>query len=262
MGKAGMSYECFKLSIEDYVAVVTMDRPPVNAQNAVFRDEITRIFDGLSDDDSVRAIVLIGSGNMFSAGADIKERRGIKPEAGFYRRHNRVTRESFYAIMECEKPVIGAINGPALGAGLALAASCDILVASDNATLGMPEIDVGLMGGAKFINMLFPRSKARRMLLTGERVSGPDLYRLGVVEACVPRDELLDAAMAIATEIASKSPLAIRMTKQALNTTDNLSLRDGYRYEQDLTVAMSHTEDAAEAQAAFVEKRKPVFKGR
>ena len=81
--------------------------------------------------------------------------------------------------MECEKPVIGAINGPALGAGLALAASCDILVCSDNAVLGMPEIDVGLMGGAKFINMLFPRSKARRMLLTGERVPGPELYRLG-----------------------------------------------------------------------------------
>jgi enoyl-CoA hydratase len=257
-----MSYECFKVSVEDYVAVVTMDRPPVNAQNAAFRDEITRIFDSMSDDDNVRAIILTGSGNMFSAGADIKERRGIKADAGFYRRHNRITRESFYAIMECEKPVIGAINGPALGAGLALAASCDILVASENAVLGMPEIDVGLMGGAKFINMLFPRSKARRMLLTGERVPGPELYRLGVVEACVPRERLMEPAMEIARQIASKSPLAVKVTKQALNTTDNLSLRDGYRYEQDLTVAMSHTEDAAEAQAAFVEKRKPVFKGR
>ena len=257
-----MSYECFKVDVENGIAVVTMDRPPVNAQNAKFRDEITSIFDTFSDDSDIRVIILTGSGNMFSAGADIKERRGIAAEAGFYRRHNRVTRESFYAIMECEKPVIGAINGPALGAGLALAASCDILVCSANAVLGMPEIDVGLMGGAKFINMLFPRSKARRMLLTGERVPGPELYRLGVVEACVPRDGLLESAMEIAREIASKSPLAVKVTKQALNTTDNLGLRDGYRYEQDLTVAMSHTEDAAEAQAAFVEKRKPVFKGR
>jgi len=257
-----MSYECFKVEIDRNVAVVTMDRPPVNAQNSVFRDEITRIFDGLSDDENVRVIILTGSGNMFSAGADIKERRGISADAGFYRRHNRITRESFYSIMECEKPVIGALNGPALGAGLALAASCDILVASENAVLGMPEIDVGLMGGAKFINMLFPRSKARRMLLTGERVPGPELYRLGVVEACVPREQLMEPAMEIARAIASKSPLAVKVTKQALNTTDNLGLRDGYRFEQDLTVAMSHTEDAAEAQAAFVEKRKPVFKGR
>jgi enoyl-CoA hydratase len=218
--------------------------------------------DELSDRDDCRAVVLTGAGDVFSAGADLKERRGIVAEAGFYRRHNRVTRESFYAILECEKPVIGALNGPALGAGLALAACCDILVAAENASLGMPEIDVGLMGGAKYINMLFPRSKARRMLLTGQRVPASELYRLGVVEACVPRDRLMAAAMEIATEIAAKSPLAVRLTKQALNTTDNLSLRDGYRYEQELTVAMSKTEDAREAQAAFVEKREPVFVGR
>jgi len=257
-----MSYECFELELRDQVATVTMNRPPVNAQNRKFRDEITEIFDELSDSDLCRAIVLTGAGKTFSAGADIKERRGIAAEAGFYRRHNRVTRESFYAILECEKPVIGAVNGPALGAGLALAACCDILVASENAVLGMPEIDVGLMGGAKYINMLFPRSRARRMLLTGMRVSGPELYRLGVVEDCVAPGKLMDEALAIAREIAQKSPLAVRVTKQALNVTDNLSLRDGYRYEQDLTVAMSKTEDAREAQAAFVEKRTPNFVGR
>jgi enoyl-CoA hydratase len=257
-----MPFECFKLEFNDHIAVLTMDRPPVNAQNRQFRDELTAIMDELSDREDCRCVILTGAGDIFSAGADIKERRGIVAEAGFYRRHNRVTRESFYAILECEKPVIGALNGPALGAGLALAACCDILVAAENASLGMPEIDVGLMGGAKYINMLFPRSKARRMLLTGQRVSGPELYRLGAVEACVPRDELMAAAMAIAAEIARKSPLAVRMTKQALNTTDNLSLRDGYRYEQDLTVAMSKTEDAKEAQAAFIEKRAPVFVGR
>jgi enoyl-CoA hydratase len=257
-----MSYECFKVDIADQIATVTMDHPPVNAQNRRFRDEITAIFDELSDRDDVRAVILTGAGEIFSAGADIKERRGISAQAGFYRQHNRVTRESFYAILECEKPVIGALNGPALGAGLALAACCDILVASEKAVLGMPEIDVGLMGGAKYVNMLFPRSKARRMLLTGERVAGTDLYRLGVVEDCVAPEELMAAAMAIAAEIAAKSPLAVRVTKQALNTTENLGLRDGYRYEQDLTVAMSKTDDAREAQAAFVEKRAPVFTGR
>ena len=248
-----MSYECFKIEVADQVAVVTMDRPPVNAQNRRFRDEIIAIFDELSERDDVRAVILTGAGKVFSAGADIKERRGITTEAGYYRQHNRVTRESFYAILECEKPVIGAINGPALGAGLALVAVCDILVASESAVLGMPEIDVGLMGGAKYVNMLFPRSKARRMLLTGQRVDGRDLFRLGVVEACVAPDELIDAAKEIAAEIASKSPLAVKVTKETLNTTDNLGLRDGYRYEQDLTVSMSKSDDAKEALAAFVE---------
>jgi enoyl-CoA hydratase len=257
-----MSYECFQLDVTDHIATVTMDRPPVHAQNRLFRDEITEIFDRLSDRDDVRVVILTASGEIFSAGADIKERQGIVAEAGFYRQHNRVTRESFYAILECEKPVIGAINGPALGAGLALVACCDILVASETAVLGMPEIDVGLMGGAKYINMLFPRSKARRMLLTGQRISGPELYRLGVVEDCVAPERLMAAALEIAAEIAAKSPLAIRVTKQALNTTENLSLRDGYRYEQELTVAMSKSEDAREAQAAFIEKRAPVFTGR
>lgn len=257
-----MSYECFKVDVAEYIATVTIDRPPVNAQNRRFRDEIIDIFDDLSDREDVRVVILTGAGKTFSAGADIKERQGIVAESGFYRRHNRVTRESFYAVMECEKPVIAAINGPALGAGLSLVASADILVASENAVLGMPEIDVGLMGGAKYINMLFGRSRARHMLLTGERVPGPELYRLGVVEACVAPDELLPKAREIAAKIASKSPLAVRTTKHALNATEELSLRDGYRFEQDLTVAMSHTEDAKEAQAAFVEKRKPEFKGR
>ncbi|MBT3372891.1 MAG: enoyl-CoA hydratase/isomerase family protein [Rhodospirillaceae bacterium] len=257
-----MSYEYLQVDIAEHVALVTMNNPPVNAQNRPFRDELTAIFDELSDREDVRAIILTGAGKVFSAGADIKERQGIKVGAGFYRQHNRVTRESFYAILECDKPVIGALNGAALGAGLALAACCDILIASENAVLGMPEIDVGLMGGAKYVNMLFPRSKARRMLLTGKRVGGAEMYRMGVVEDCVAPDKLIDAAKEIAYEIAAKSPLAIRVTKQALNTTDNLGLRDGYRYEQELTVAMSKTEDAEEAQAAFVEKRPPVFKGR
>lgn len=257
-----MSYGYFQVEVADYVALVTMDNPPVNAQSRPFRDELTAIFDELSDREDVRAIILTGAGKVFSAGADIKERQGITAEAGFYRQHNRVTRESFYAILECEKPVIGALNGAALGAGLALAACCDILIASEDAVLGMPEIDVGLMGGAKYVNMLFPRSKARRMLLTGKRVGCAEMYRMGVVEDCVAPERLIDAAMEIAKEIAVKSPLAIRVTKQALNTTDNLGLRDGYRYEQELTVAMSRTDDAKEAQAAFVEKRPPVFKGK
>ena len=257
-----MDLETVKLSISDYVATVAMDRPPVNAQNARMRTELTWVFDSISDRDDVRVAILTGTGNMFSAGADIKERPGVVKEPGDYLRHNRVTRECFYSIKECAKPVIAAVNGPAMGAGYALMVFCDIMLASDNAFVSMPEIDVGLSGGARMLLELFPKSKARRMFFTGCRVPAAELYRLGVIEACVPREQLMDEALAIAREIAAKSPLAMRYAKDDINTIEELSLRDAYRYEQNITIALSKTEDAREAQQAFIERRPPVFKGR
>jgi len=257
-----MDLETVKLSIRDHIATVVMDRPPVNAQNAQMRTELTWVFDTISDRDDVRAAILTGTGNIFSAGADIKERPTVVKEPGDYLRHNRVTRECFYSIKECAKPVIAAVNGPAMGAGYALMVFCDIMVASDNAFVSMPEIDVGLSGGARMLLELFPKSKARRMFFTGCRVPAAELYRLGVIEACVAREQLMDAAMTIAREIAAKSPLAMRYAKEDMNAIEEMSLRDAYRYEQNITVALSKTEDAREAQLAFIERRAPVFKGR
>jgi enoyl-CoA hydratase len=157
--------------------------------------------------------------------------------------------------------VIGAINGPAIGAGYAIMACCDILLASENAFVQMPEIDVGLAGGAKFLER-FPRSKARTMFFTGRRVPATELHRIGVIEACVPREKLMDAATDIAREIAAKSPIAVTKAKRAFNAVEEMPFRDGYRFEQTVTVELSKTEDAREAQRAFVEKRKPVFRGR
>jgi len=251
-----------KLTVADYIAVVELNRPPVNAQNAQMRTELTWVFDSISDRDDVRCAILTGTGNMFSAGADIKERPSVVKQPGDYHRHNRVTRECFYSIKECTKPVIAAVNGPAMGAGYALMVFCDIMLASDNAFVSMPEIDVGLSGGARMLLELFPKSKARRMFFTGCRVSAPELYRMGVIEACVPREQLMEEAMKIAREIAAKSPLAMRWAKEDANTIEEMSIRDAYRYEQNITVALSKTEDAREAQMAFIEKRAPVFKGR
>jgi enoyl-CoA hydratase/carnithine racemase len=203
-------------------------------------------------------VVLTGAGKVFSAGADLKSRPD-RSKAGERWQHNRRARESYHAVRECTKPVIAAINGAALGAGLAVAASCDILVAANEAVLGLPEIDVGLLGGGKHSQRLFSHSTRRRMMLTGYRVPGPELYRLGIVEASVPRAELLETAMAIAREIASKSPAAIRLAKRTLNTIEDMSLRDGYRYEQNMTTELGDHPDSREAQAAFREKRKPRF---
>jgi enoyl-CoA hydratase len=254
------TYECFKVEIADYVATVTLARPPVNAQNRRLREEIITIFDTLNDRTDVRAVVLTGEGKTFSAGADLKERPGLSEEIGAYPRHNRIVRESFNAVMECEKPVIAAINGAAIGAGCVLALCCDILIASEGAYLAMTEVDVGLAGGVAHVRRFFRESDARLLIYTARRMTGPELYRMGVVSACVPADALLDTARGIAQEIATKSPLAVRAAKRSFNVTENMPLRDGYRFEQSQTVALASSEETKEAQRAFAEKRKPSFK--
>ncbi|MCB1510084.1 MAG: enoyl-CoA hydratase/isomerase family protein [Hyphomicrobiaceae bacterium] len=253
-----MKMDLIKLEVADFIALVTMDAPPVNAQNAQFNSELAYAFDCVSDREDIRVAILTGAGKVFSAGADMRA-RGNLADTGERWQHNRRVRESFHAIRECTKPVIAAINGPALGAGLAVAASCDVLVAAEEASLGLPEIDVGLLGGGRHAQRLFSHSTLRRMMLTGYRVPGPELYRLGIVEACVPRDQVVAKAREIAEQIASKSPFAMRLAKQTLNVIEELSLRDGYRYEQNMTVQLGGHPDSKEAMAAFFEKRKPNF---
>jgi enoyl-CoA hydratase len=253
--------ELIKVTVQDHIATVMMDRPPVNAQNTAFREELIQAFDSFTDRDDVRVAILTGFGKMFSAGADMKARpTGDTP--GEYWAFNRYVREMFNSIHECAKPVICAVNGPALGAGFGLVAACDIILASDNAVFGMPEIDIGLMGGAAMLQQFFGRSRSRRMFYTGWRVPAAELYRTGVIECSVPLEQLMPEAMKLATEIASKSPLAMRYAKQSMNVTMHMPPRDGYRFEQGMTVALSKSDDAKEARDAFFEKRKPEWKGR
>jgi enoyl-CoA hydratase/carnithine racemase len=247
---------------EGHIALVRLDNPPVNAHSTQMLADIPTMFDRISDLDDIRAAVLTGQGSVFCAGADIKARAGGGALPGDHWRTSRAAREAYHSIRECQKPVVGAINGAALGGGLAIAASCDILIASELGHLGLPEIDVGLMGGQRHAMRLFSHSRLRMMALTGLRVFGPELYRTGVVEACVPPAELVEAALTIARTLASKSPVAMRMAKGSLNAIEEMSLRDGYRYEQNLTGELRKTEDSREAMRAFLEKRPPEFKGR
>ena len=246
--------------VDDHIAVVKLDNPPVNAHSAQMLTDVALMFDRLSDIDAVRAVILTGEGKVFCAGADLKGRG--KREPGSHWQNSRSARECYHSIRECTKPVIGAINGAALGGGLAIAASCDILIASEKASLGLPEIDVGLLGGQRHAQRLFSHSRLRTIALTGQRIDGAELYRTGVVEACVAPEGLMDAAMNTAKTLAAKSPIAMRMAKGSLNAIEEMSLRDGYRYEQNLTGELGKTEDSREAMLAFVEKREPVFKGR
>ena len=250
-----------KLEVEDHIAVVTMDNPPVNAVAMDMLVELTHTFDALGDRDDVRVIVLTGAGKHFCAGADLKNRPDLD-EHGLRARRNRIVRESSYAISDNNRPVIAAVNGSALGAGLGLAASCDVLVASERAVFGLPEVDVGLMGGGKHAARIFPHSLVRRMMLSGYRVSAKEAEYRGVIEAALPHEELMPWAMELARVIASKSPLATRMAKDSMRTIAEMPMRDGYIYEQGNTAKLSTSYDAAEAVAAFVEKRAPVFQGR
>ena len=256
-----MSSDVVKLEVSDYVAVATLNRPPVNAVNAEMRDRLIEIFDAATDRDDIRVVVLTAQGKIFSAGADLKQRPDPN-KAGTYWHHNRVTRETGNAIKECTKPVIAAVNGTALGAGMGLAAACDILYASSNATFGMPEINVGLAGGASMLKTLLGRSTMRRMFFTGQRLTAQEMLKRNVLEDVLEPEELLPVVMDLAREIASKAPLALIYAKRAANMVDLMPQRDAYRFEQEFTMALAKTEDAKEARMAFLEKRAPVFKGR
>ncbi|WP_367195034.1 enoyl-CoA hydratase/isomerase family protein [Amorphus sp. 3PC139-8] len=250
-----------RVEMHGLVALVTLDRPPVNALDRLTRYELIEVFDEISQRDDVRAAVLTGAGKSFCAGADLKDRPDAdKP--GDFLQHNRATRETGNAIKECAKPVVAAVNGAALGAGLGLMAACDIYYASENAVFGMPEINVGLAGGASMLHALFGRSTTRRMFFTGVRLSAAELKERSVIEEVTTADALIPTAMEVAQEIAQKAPLAIAYAKQAATMVENMPQRDAYRLEQNYTMALSKTEDAQEARRAFLEKRAPVFKGR
>jgi enoyl-CoA hydratase len=252
------SYETIRLNVRDYVATVTIMRPPVNAQNNRFRDEIAEVIDDLGDRADVRAIILTGDGKVFSAGADLSERPTHDP--GEYSRHNRRVRKSFDCLIECAKPIIAAVNGGAIGAGCVTALCCDVILVSTNAFFQMTEVKVGLAGGVSHVRRHFGESDARLLIYTGRRISADELFRMNVASFCVEPDELMPKAMEIAAEIAGASPSAVMAAKTSFNVTEGMPLCDAYRFEQSQTKALSTSDDTAEAMAAFREKRKPMFK--
>jgi enoyl-CoA hydratase len=253
------------VDIVDHVATVTLDRAPVNAVTFDTYDEIVATFNALGEDKDVRVVVFTAAGDRaFMAGIDLRA-IGVQdtdPPATRITDPSQVARDAMWAVRECAVPVIGAINGPALGAGLAFVACCDILVASDNATFGTTEINVGLLGASAHLSLMVGRHKAREMLFTGEPVSADELHRLCAIRAVVPRDELLQTARELAVSLAAKSPIALRLAKESMNRVEFLPLEEAYRTEQDYTARLSRFDDAKEAQQAYLEKRDPDWKWR
>jgi enoyl-CoA hydratase len=238
------------------IAVVVLNRPPVNALNRAARAALIGTFDALEADEDVRVIVLTAKGKVFCAGADIKEKAALASEPTNYAGANRLTRDGFFCILDSTKPVIAAVQGAALGAGCVLAACCDMIFAAESAFFGLPEVDVGQGGGASFMRRILPPSKVRRMMLTGERVPAMEFYRLGAVEVCLPELELMPAALGMASTIAAKPPGAVRRIRGAFPTVEALSTRDGFQLEQAYTTELSRSADGDSARRAFFERRR------
>jgi enoyl-CoA hydratase len=247
-----------RYEVENYIATVTLARPKVNALNREMRAEIQFAFDEISERKDVRVAILTADGHVFCAGADLKDRPDPDvPGDGLL--HNRIVRETNNPIRECNKFVIAAVNGPALGAGFGIAAACDIMYASSNATFGMPEINVGLAGGGSMLRQLFGKSRMRRMMATGEAFPAEELYRLGVIEDCTTPEDLMPTVRALAEEIAAKNPAGLKIAKRSANLVDLMSPRDAYIFEQQYTLELGRTHNAVEARTARLEKRPPNF---
>jgi enoyl-CoA hydratase len=240
------------------VATVVLDRPPVNAVNVAMYRALQRLFSDIDQAGTdVRAVVLTGAGKHFCAGNDLDDFETMTPDNGRERMFH--VREAFFAIRDCAVPVVGAVAGVALGTGLALAASCDFVVASDDATFGLPELSVGVMGGAKHLSRLVPQPIVRWMYFTGQRLPASAFLAWGGVIAVLERPQLLGEATRLAQEIAAFSPTAVRLSKRGLNDIEFLDTKRGYELEQGLTVRMSGHPDSKEALRAGREGQTVTF---
>jgi enoyl-CoA hydratase len=258
------SYETLLIERRDRVALITINRPQkLNALNIQTRTEGAAVLDELREDESVRVVVITGAGEKaFVAGADIAEFEGRTPVT---QRDVMTARSLFTAVDTFPKPVIAMINGFCLGGGCELALSCDIRIASENAKFGQPEINLGIIpggGGTQRLTRLVGEGKAMELILTGDMIDAQQAFNLGLVNLVVPAADLEVKTMEMANRIAGKSPVALRMAKEAVKTAARANLDEGLRREIDLFALCFSSEDKDEGVRAFLEKRKPEFKGR
>ena len=220
------------------IAEVVVDHPPVNALPVAGWFELAEKLRTAGTDHAVRVVVLRAEGRGFNAGVDIKE---IQASKGFEALvgANRGCYAAFAAVYECPVPVIAAVHGFCLGGGIGLAGNADMIVASDDATFGLPEVDRGALGAATHLSRLVPQHKARSMMYTGATATAAELHAFGSVHAVVTRAGLRDAAVALAAEVAAKDPAVIRMAKEAFNGIDLQDVRRSYRYEQGYTFELN-----------------------
>ncbi|MDZ4321983.1 MAG: enoyl-CoA hydratase [Phenylobacterium sp.] len=258
-----MSYETLIVEAHGAVTLIKLNRPEaLNALNSQLLAELAKALDAAEADDGVRCLVLTGSERAFAAGADIKEMSD--------KTYAQMFSEDFFGasarrIEQFRKPIIAAVSGYALGGGCELAMLCDFIIAAETAKFGQPEINLGVapgIGGTQRLTRFVGKSKAMDMILTARMMDAAEAERAGLVSRIVAPDALLDEARAAAAKSAAQSPLAVMMNKEMVNVALETSLTEGVRFERRLFHSLFAFDDQKEGMSAFVDKRKPDFKGR
>lgn len=257
-----MSYQNILITKEGPIGIAQLNRPKVlNALNSETMIELVKAFEELDKDQSINVIILTGGPNVFAAGADLKEMAQATPvDLVLGRRF-----ELWDRIRKISKPIIAAVSGYCLGGGNELVMSCDIIIASETATFGQPEVNVGIMpgaGGTQRLTRAVGKYRSMEMILTGRSISAEEAFRIGLVNKIVPVESLMDEAKKIAREIASKPPISVRAAKEAIVRAQDTTLEVGLEFERRAFYLLFATEDGKEGMKAFLEKRKPVFKGK
>ena len=250
------------MSKENSTGIIQLNRPNVlNALNFELMAELTSALELLDNDSAINVIIVTGGEKVFAAGADLKEMSRATPVDLIINRRF----ELWDRIRRIAKPIIASVSGSCLGGGNELAMNCDIVIASESAIFGQPEVNVGIMpgaGGTQRLVRIIGKMKAMEMILTGHSISAEEAYRIGLVNKVVPVESLMMEAKKMAENIASKPPISVRAAKQAILRASDTAVEVGLDYERTLFYSLFATEDAHEGMQAFLEKRKPVFKGR
>ena len=257
-----MSYQNILSTRDGNIGIVQLNRPKVlNALSFELMSELVKALEELDKDMAIAVIILTGSERAFAAGADLAEMSQVTPVHLMLGRRF----ELWDRIRKISKPIIAAVGGYCLGGGNELAISCDVIIASENATFGQPEVNVGIMpgaGGTQRLTRVVGKYKAMEMILTGKSISADEAYRIGLVNHVVPPESLMEETKRIAAEIASKPPLSIRAAKEAILRAQDTTVEMGLEFERKAFYMLFATEDAKEGMKAFLEKRKPTFKGK
>ena len=257
-----LTYQNILVSKEGNVGILHLNRPKVlNALNSELMVELVSALEELDKDQSVHSMILTGGEDVFAAGADLREMVEATPvDLVLGRRF-----ELWDRIRKISKPIIAAVSGYCLGGGNELAMNCDIIIASETAIFGQPEVNVGIMpgaGGTQRLTRAVGKYKAMEMILTGKPISAEEAWRAGLVNRVVPKESLMDEAMKIANEIASKPTISVRAAKEAISKAQDTTMEVGLEFERRTFYILFATEDGKEGMRAFLEKRKPAFKGR
>jgi enoyl-CoA hydratase len=238
----------------EHVVIVTIDNPPVNALPVAGWFQLADALRAAGRDPNTRVVILRAEGKGFQAGVDIKE-LAADPTNESLIGVNRGCYEAFAAVYDCEVPVIAAVQGYCVGGGIGLAGNADIVIASDDATFGLPEVKQGALGAATHLARLVPQHRMRHMVYTAERATAQELAAYGSVLKVVPRDQLRAAALEVARQIAEIDPIVIRAAKESLNGIDPVDVRKSYRFEQGFTFELNLTGASDQARDAFVDRR-------